>query len=36
MARYLKATYAGTRHYGDAIKAANEIYPGLLEAIRQQ
>jgi hypothetical protein len=36
MARYLEATYSDTRHYADAVKAANEIYPGLLKAIRNQ
>lgn len=36
MARYLEATYSGTRHYQDAIKAANEIYPGLVKKVRQR
>lgn len=35
MARYLEATYAGNPNYVEAINAANEIYPGLREAIAQ-
>lgn len=33
MTRYIQANYAGTSHYQDAIKAADEIYPGLLKAL---
>lgn len=33
MARYIHAKYAGTSHFQEAVKAANEIYPGLQKAV---
>lgn len=33
MARYIKANYAGDRHFQDAVEAADEIYPGLQQAV---
>ncbi|MDX1805301.1 MAG: hypothetical protein R3292_14625, partial [Alcanivorax sp.] len=33
MARYLKASYGTDSNFQQAVKAANEIYPGLLRAV---
>lgn len=33
MARYIKANYARDQHFQDAVEAADEIYPGLQQAV---
>lgn len=33
MAKFIRANYADNSHYSEAVKAANEIYPGLQKAV---
>lgn len=35
MARYVRDKHGNSAHFADAVKAANEIYPGFLKQVRQ-